>query len=242
VIAVAAVDNSDDLAYFSNYGASRVDLAAPGVSILSTYMGSRYATLSGTSMATPFVTGAAAMIFSSDSGLSMSEARDLLIDSVDSVGGLNGFVSTGGRLNVANALGGGSGVSMTVGRISNGSVTNSSVTTSFGVHISRSDASEIPAGDYTVRLGLNGTSCDLLNVSLGNSAMIRGRLPRSKGTVAVSLVSAEGSSIAAKSLAVKAKKCVSGKHCAKAKNLNRLSALAAQEFCSSVSVLSSTSY
>ncbi len=242
VVAVAAVDNSDDLAYFSNYGSSRVDLAAPGVSILSTYMGSRYATLSGTSMATPFVTGAAALLFSYDSGLSMSDARDLLLDSVDTVSGLSSYVRTGGRLNVANALGGGSGVNMTVGKISNGSVTSSSVTTSFGVHISRSDASEIPAGDYTVRLGLNGTSCDLLNVTLGNSATIRGKLPRSKGTVAVSLVNTEGGSVAAKSLAVRAKKCASGKHCSRAKNLNRLSESAAQEFCASVSVLSSTSY
>jgi subtilisin family serine protease len=76
-ISVAAVDSSGTLAGFSNYGSS-VDIAAPGVSIASTYKGSGYALMSGTSMATPHVAGVAALIWAYAPGASNQKVRNRL--------------------------------------------------------------------------------------------------------------------------------------------------------------------
>jgi subtilisin family serine protease len=110
VLCVAATGGSDDLASFSNYGATSVDIAAPGVDILSTYydpntaQGS-YEWLSGTSMATPHVAGAAALLIGQHPlGLTPSQVREMLLSSAHEVDGLTGKVATGGRLDVAAAL------------------------------------------------------------------------------------------------------------------------------------------
>ncbi|GAC1331814.1 MAG: hypothetical protein NVSMB17_10180 [Candidatus Dormibacteria bacterium] len=102
-IAVAATDQADSLAYFSNYGASSVDLGAPGTNIYSTIVGGTYDYFNGTSMATPHVTGAAALILSKEA-LTVSMLKARLLQSVDAVPGLAGFVKTGGRLNVCKAI------------------------------------------------------------------------------------------------------------------------------------------
>src|SRR5262249_27918285 len=106
VVSVAASDQDDAPADFSNYGGKSVDLAAPGVSILSTYNGS-YAFASGTSMAAPHVSGAAALLASLDSTLSVSVLKALLMTNVDELPEWQGRVLSGGRLNVFHA---GSGV------------------------------------------------------------------------------------------------------------------------------------
>jgi len=105
VIAVAATDRDDALADFSNFGASSVDLAAPGVSILSTIPGNNYGNLSGTSMASPHVAGALALLFAEDPFVSAQAAKNRLLESVDPVGSLSGKVDTGGRLNARKLLG-----------------------------------------------------------------------------------------------------------------------------------------
>lgn len=106
VLSVAASTSTDARASFSNYGTTSVDLAAPGSGILSTYSNSNssYATLSGTSMATPHVAGAAALLSSYNPNLSVASLKATLMNTVDSLAQWNGVVKTGGRLNVARAL------------------------------------------------------------------------------------------------------------------------------------------
>ena len=104
IVSVAATDNKDALASFSNYGATSVDLAAPGVSIYSTVPGNQYGTLSGTSMAAPHVAGVAALALAVDPSLSVAQLKSRLIDNVDPVASLVGKTASGGRLNAANVV------------------------------------------------------------------------------------------------------------------------------------------
>lgn len=92
VIAVAAVDSSGAVASFSNYGATTVDIAAPGVAIASTYPGNRYVYLQGTSMAAPHVSGALALLQAYRPSLSMAQMRDALYASAKRLGTIGGKV------------------------------------------------------------------------------------------------------------------------------------------------------
>jgi subtilisin family serine protease len=104
VISVAALDNKDDLASFSNYGVKTVHIAAPGKDILSTWLNDDYRGASGTSMATPHVSGVAALILSKSPNMSVAKLRDKLLSSVDKLPNLEGRIASGGRLNAAKAL------------------------------------------------------------------------------------------------------------------------------------------
>ena len=103
VVSVAATDNTDDLAWFSNYGASSVHVGAPGVDILSTTRGNHYAYLSGTSMATPHVSGAAALILSA-CAMNTAELKETILGTADTLPTLTGITTTGGRVNVYSAM------------------------------------------------------------------------------------------------------------------------------------------
>ena len=104
IISVAATDRSNTLASFSNYGSTSVDLAAPGVSIYSTTPNSSYASYSGTSMATPHVTGTVALLAAAAPQATSAQIRAAILSSTTLVPGLAGKVATGGLLNVAAAL------------------------------------------------------------------------------------------------------------------------------------------
>ena len=104
VISVAASDSNDQLAYFSDFGRSSVDLAAPGVSIWSTWPNNQYRSESGTSMASPHVAGAAALVLSAHPTATPATIKALLLRSVDHPAGMAGSSVSSGRLDVGNAL------------------------------------------------------------------------------------------------------------------------------------------
>jgi subtilisin family serine protease len=104
VISVAALDRNDQLASFSNYGLKSVAIAAPGKDILSTWLGNSYEEKSGTSMATPVVSGVAALIVAANPRISVDQLRKRLLASVDPLPALKGKIVTGGRVNAAKAL------------------------------------------------------------------------------------------------------------------------------------------
>src|SRR5262245_22834548 len=99
IISVAATDHNDNLASFSNFGATTVDLAAPGVNILSVQPGGGYQLLSGTSMATPHVSGVVALAMGRFPNASNLQIKQLVLNGVDHKPQLAGKCLTGGRLN-----------------------------------------------------------------------------------------------------------------------------------------------
>ncbi|MGD0172388.1 MAG: S8 family serine peptidase [Halobacteriota archaeon] len=116
IISVAAINSDDSLASFSNYGATTVNLGAPGVGILSTIWWNTtgtvngvsgvkgYDTWDGTSMATPYVTGVAGLIKTVNPSLSVAQIRNAILNNVDPDSYLSGLVSTGGKLDAAKAV------------------------------------------------------------------------------------------------------------------------------------------
>src|SRR5919199_1367442 len=106
IISVASTTNTDGLSSFSNYGLTSVDLGAPGSQIYSTTPGGNYDTYSGTSMASPHVTGGAALVWSQNPTWTAQQVKNRLLDTTDPISALSGETVSGGRLNINNALGG----------------------------------------------------------------------------------------------------------------------------------------
>ncbi len=104
VLSVAAIDNKGELASFSNYGKKRVHLAAPGVNIYSSLPGGKYESWSGTSMATPHVSGMAGLLLSHEPNLTNVQIKERLVATVQPLASLRGKVISGGLANAYNAL------------------------------------------------------------------------------------------------------------------------------------------
>jgi subtilisin family serine protease/subtilisin-like proprotein convertase family protein len=105
VLAVAATDRYDNLAGYSNFGSSTVHLAAPGSDILSTGLNGGLSTRTGTSMATPFVAGTLALVWSQHPDWTYDQVIARVLATVDPLPSLQGKVLTGGRVNAAAAVG-----------------------------------------------------------------------------------------------------------------------------------------
>ncbi len=104
VVSVAASTNTDTLAYFSNFGQRTVHLMAPGFNIMSTVLNGAYQSYSGTSMATPHVAGAAALLAAAEPGISYADLKARLMSTTDKSRAFKRKLISAGRLNVYNLL------------------------------------------------------------------------------------------------------------------------------------------
>lgn len=104
IVSVASSDYTNQFSGFSCTGANTVHIAAPGSGILSTYPGNRYESLSGTSMATPFVSGALGLLLADQPGLTMSQAITRLFSTAEPLPQFEGMMIHGRLLNVGNLL------------------------------------------------------------------------------------------------------------------------------------------
>ncbi len=104
VISVGSSSIRDNLSFFSGYGVKSVHITAPGESIYSTYLNNIYKSISGTSMATPFVAGSVALLMAYKTDLNYLQVKEQILSSVDFVDSLSDKIITSGRLNVYNAL------------------------------------------------------------------------------------------------------------------------------------------
>lgn len=104
IITVSNIKADGTLSVSSDYGAVSVDIAAPGTDIISTSAEGKYAYMTGTSMAAPFVTAAAAMVYSSNASLTTADTKNILLSTVKYDSALKGKVLTGGILDCGSAV------------------------------------------------------------------------------------------------------------------------------------------
>ena len=104
LISVGNLNYDGTLHYSSNYGENTVDIAAPGSYILSTTTNNGYSYMTGTSMSAPFVSGAAALIYSHYGDISLANVKEILLSSVAELEALDGDVTSGGMLDLGSAL------------------------------------------------------------------------------------------------------------------------------------------
>lgn len=191
IISVAASDNNDQRASFSNYGASSVDLAAPGVNIYSSYSntptGTGYAYLNGTSMATPHVTGVVALVQALHSDWTYTQVRSRILNTVRPVGAFSGITVTGGVLDAYAAVNDGAPVNaapaVSISSPSNGSTFAQGATISFAA--SASDAED---GDLGASLAWSSS----IDGAIGSGASFSRTLSTGTHTISASVTDSGG--------------------------------------------------
>jgi alpha-tubulin suppressor-like RCC1 family protein/subtilisin family serine protease len=187
LVSVAAIDASGALAGFSNRGAISVDLGAPGVNVTSTYPPDSYASFNGTSMATPHVTGALALLASCNASLDAEGLRGDLLGAVTATPALSGVTVSGGRLNVAGMTSfcDASGPPTALLISPTGYVTGSSFQTR--IWFNRS-VSGLATGDFTIGGTSAGWSASVVNGSgIGPYTLTVSTASATDGTVVVTL-------------------------------------------------------
>lgn len=104
VISVANLIFDGNLEQTSNYGVNNVDIAAPGTYIVSTTADNSYGFMTGTSMAAPMVTGAAAFLYSYRTDIALADVRRILMETARKLPGMEGKIQCGGVVNVYSAI------------------------------------------------------------------------------------------------------------------------------------------
>ena len=195
ILAVMATDRDDLMSEFSNFGLTTVDLAGPGTAVLSCAPGGGYQLLSGTSMATPHVVGACALLLSANPLLNVASLKQALISSVDT--NLPGLCVSGGRLNLARALASIGATWITVSPTGGTNVAPAAfVNVTVGFH-----AGDLAAGSYTGRLVIAGNDLVTPSVTIPVSMRILADALQVTPSSVFSSVGAEGGPFAPSSMA-----------------------------------------
>ncbi len=178
VLAVAAIDHNGLLASFSSYGRYTVDLAAPGVNIYSTVKGGGYASYSGTSMATPHVSGVAALVLSQTPGYTPAQLKDQLMSTVKLRSNLTNYMVAGGVISAKRALNANGNRPPALSIIANQTISRSADTVTVPLSASDPDGNPItfsatvsPSNKGTVTISGNNVIVDPIAGFIGTLAV-----------------------------------------------------------------------
>jgi subtilisin family serine protease len=176
IIAVAASNSADALTSFSHFGATTVDIAAPGNAILSTTPNNTYSSFNGTSMAAPQVSGAAALLWAQNPNLTVQQVKNLLMANGDVITGFADKILSQRRLNIGNSMQG----------LISGDVTPPGTVGSF--HINSQNGRNLNVG-WTASGddGANGNASlyriDFTDGTSGQVSTLKGVLPKNSGSL-----------------------------------------------------------